>query len=673
MEGNPKNEKEKISRHYKEVREIISRSLQETNLSFSVKNEDENKFFSEIKKTLAEEDETFKQEIDELRKISDWENFCISFFGETNAGKSTIIETLRIIYDEESRRKEIEKNSSRVKVFLKKLLLKMGFKAGTESQLGRFLKSDGNVVDGAIIGTGRSDFTKDVTGYKLYFNGKSFKLYDVPGIEGDESKFEQVIQKAVDKAHLIFYVNGTSKKIEPGTAEKLKKYLKNYTDVYSIINIHFPPKKNRDLDIDDSYSVELQKEYSKVEGTIKSQTDKVLKDVLAENYKESVMLNGLSAFCAHAYDQEQGHSTIIPDNPKDNEKKMLNANQEKFFAEYESDIAVMKQDSRIHEITNIISRKAESFVPDIVESNKKKLLARLDGSFSKIQQLKSDSNTASENFVEQYTQMITSAKAANDQFRTYIKKNYITRVVTHVVDAELDEFYNLINFRDGKVKKDDYERHFNSRRQVLEEGIQDGLKHDFEEQVQLFTDAIKKAQDRFDENVEGFLEFSLVDFPALSNVDFGAVHAQMKYGMKNFGKDALNVGLWALTGAGVGSIIPGVGTVVGGIIGAIVGGLAGILSSVIGFVQGRDKRIAKAREKAREIFNTIKYDLIDQLEQAMDLNRYLQDVENTTEGIIGQCERAIEQFESTVKLLESLVAVLAEKQRKIQEMPYGKI
>ena len=36
------------------------------------------------------------QSIDEFRQNAEWKQFNISFFGETNAGKSTIIDTLRL-------------------------------------------------------------------------------------------------------------------------------------------------------------------------------------------------------------------------------------------------------------------------------------------------------------------------------------------------------------------------------------------------------------------------------------------------------------------------------------------------------------------------------------------------------------------------------------------------
>ena len=235
MELNSQNEKERISHHYKEVREIISRSLQETNLSFSSNDEEENKFFSEIKKTLAEEDETFKQEIDELKKISDWENFCISFFGETNAGKSTIIETLRIIYDEESRRKRIERNTVGLKAFLRKLLLKMGFKAGTESRLGRFLKSDGNVVDGQIIGTGRSDFTKVTELSALDQNLQAFYHYIQKGaVESDltEEISHKIRTLKIDSTERRLYMTLALKMAELENDAYDKGYGKGYDSGY---------------------------------------------------------------------------------------------------------------------------------------------------------------------------------------------------------------------------------------------------------------------------------------------------------------------------------------------------------------------------------------------------------------------------------------------------------
>lgn len=57
-----------------------------------------------------------EQEIKELESLSEWDVFTVAFYGETNAGKSTLIETLRILLGEGEKRKarqqfqEIAKN-----------------------------------------------------------------------------------------------------------------------------------------------------------------------------------------------------------------------------------------------------------------------------------------------------------------------------------------------------------------------------------------------------------------------------------------------------------------------------------------------------------------------------------------------------------------------------------
>ncbi len=107
--------KEQINKHYQEVKNVISSSLKENN--FESDKKDEFDFLQGIKKKLENINETFKNEITELEESSDWDNFCISFFGETNAGKSTIIDTLRIIYNEESRLQSIMENQKEVNEF----------------------------------------------------------------------------------------------------------------------------------------------------------------------------------------------------------------------------------------------------------------------------------------------------------------------------------------------------------------------------------------------------------------------------------------------------------------------------------------------------------------------------------------------------------------------------
>lgn len=102
-------EKKKIELYYEDVRSAISNAMK-TSFPKNFTDEEELKFAESIHGELEKLNKTFEGEIDALEKSSEWEKLCVSFFGETNAGKSTLIEALRIIYGEESRLQQIFKN-----------------------------------------------------------------------------------------------------------------------------------------------------------------------------------------------------------------------------------------------------------------------------------------------------------------------------------------------------------------------------------------------------------------------------------------------------------------------------------------------------------------------------------------------------------------------------------
>lgn len=60
-------------------------------------------------KILTQYKEKTKQEIKELENLSEWDVFTLAFYGETNAGKSTLIETLRILLGEGEKLKNQQK------------------------------------------------------------------------------------------------------------------------------------------------------------------------------------------------------------------------------------------------------------------------------------------------------------------------------------------------------------------------------------------------------------------------------------------------------------------------------------------------------------------------------------------------------------------------------------
>ncbi|WP_100953813.1 GTPase [Helicobacter pylori] len=231
------------------------------------------------------ESESLK-ELESLKNNEEWENFTIAFYGETGAGKSTLIECLRLFFKERSKMNEQERFKRLYSDYVKNPDHAKNHK-GSEHALLVLEKFQ----DGAIIGDGRSDFTLETKSYTLKHNNKTFTLLDVPGIEGDEKKVIQQISNAAQKAHAIFYV--TKKPTPPqkgeerkeGTIEKIQKQLDSQTEVWTIFNKPINnPRAFKDGLIDEN-----EKESLKI-------LNKEMKNILGKHYMGHQIVSAQAAF-----------------------------------------------------------------------------------------------------------------------------------------------------------------------------------------------------------------------------------------------------------------------------------------------------------------------------------------------------------------------------------------
>lgn len=199
----------------------------------------------QAQKILQDFESTIIKTIDDYNNVAEFDTFTIAFYGETNAGKSTVIEALRIYFGESSKQNErakFDENYKRYKYYNEALfgkILAFFIPALKSSAIKWLLKFS----DGAIIGDGRTDFTRKSSIYHFDYNGIKFDILDVPGIEGKESAVIDEILKATKKAHCVFYItrnpqppqkgdSGESK----GTLEKIKEHLGAQTEIYSVFN-----------------------------------------------------------------------------------------------------------------------------------------------------------------------------------------------------------------------------------------------------------------------------------------------------------------------------------------------------------------------------------------------------------------------------------------------------
>ncbi|MBH0260314.1 50S ribosome-binding GTPase [Helicobacter pylori] len=266
------------------------------------KDEKLKRFNQEALKVFQQLESKSLKELESLKNNEEWENFTIAFYGETGAGKSTLIECLRMFFKEQSKVDQQERFKQLYSNYQNNY-------QNDERKKQAILNELHSLQDGAIIGDGRSDFTLKTQSYSFQYNHQNFILLDVPGIEGDEKKVIQQISNATQKAHAIFYVTKTpnppqkGEEGKGGTIEKIQRQLDSQTEVWTIFNKPInSPRALKDRLINES-----EKESLKI-------LNKKMKGILGEHYKGYKAVSVQMAFYGLA-------QALIPGNDFDKNKQ----------------------------------------------------------------------------------------------------------------------------------------------------------------------------------------------------------------------------------------------------------------------------------------------------------------------------------------------------------------
>lgn len=187
------------------------------------KDEKLKRFNQEALKEFQQLERNSLKELESLKNNEEWENFTIAFYGETGAGKSTLIECLRLFFKEQSKVDQQERFKRLDSTYQNNY-------QNDERNKQAILKELHSLQDGATIGDGRSDFTTETKSYTLKHNNKTFTLLDVPGIEGDEKKLLNKFLTPHKKPMLFFMLPKSPllrKKEKRGKKGRLKKSKNN--------------------------------------------------------------------------------------------------------------------------------------------------------------------------------------------------------------------------------------------------------------------------------------------------------------------------------------------------------------------------------------------------------------------------------------------------------------
>jgi len=517
-------------------------------------------------------------------------------------------------------------------------------------------KRDVKRVDGLIIGTGEADFTKGNTCYTLHIEGKDFQLLDVPGIEGNESNYVHHVKEAIAKAHMVIYVNGTNKKPEKTTVDKINSYLEYGTTVYPLVNVR---------GFADAYEFEEDRVELSQGGAADAlkQTMDVLRSVLGEHVLiPGNCVQGLLAFSSLAYDQNSQSTTIHPSRDQN-----LAAQQRSYF-KFFSSAGEMSRLSNIDSVADVVRNKISTFKEDIVESNKGKIIESLN---QYLEVLHNELNSHHE-FLEKINPEFEKCKVAFENASKQLERHLVNKRKN-----SWNTFFNELMDKSDDIVTDNYGSNDEIQYLIKKEfrdkqsHVENEMLKDIEDAEAVFQEQLLQAVERLLQDIKrvgpmpdkGCASHSYIGFDCLGDLAFGG-----QFELKDIGSMLLKIGSYAASGAAIGSSFPVIGTLIGGGVGAVVGGIM----TAFGLLASKAKKIRKVQSQIRTELETVRdralssiTDEVAQLAESINVK--------FKKSLMQQVDSMEEALKRPISIFEEQIVTITELKNKLESMPYGTI
>ena len=514
--------KNRINRQYNKIKTEIRSSVQKLNDIQS-----NNAAFSDIRdnftSTLVKQIEDLDSAADKTINAIEWDRLIIAFFGVTNAGKSTITECFRIKYKEPTR-------------------------------------IDGK--DGLIVGDGRADFTQEKTEYNMLINKQRVTLIDVPGIEGNEAKYENQIKDALDKAHCVFYVHKPHQKPDEGTVKKINKYLKDWGTVYAIFN-YAGSTENYD---EEHERIQFRTDELKQD---EKAIDQLFKETLGDRYKGIITIQALLAISALAN--------------FDNKLLQRIKDQKEFISYFGSREALLKF-SDIDNLFEAVEQKTDNYKKEIAKFNFDKLTSLAKRTVDSI----NDTLSNQEKAINQYSERV-------NQFKSHIQYQFINNNATIKTKIETGTSEQLRLWKEDciyYIDKEKEKKDFEALGSIYQDRIQENALIIAEKSRKELFNRISELQKHYSIPSRIFKnEYQKRHLEGTANYDNVVTHLGI-----DWGGYALNMGSLALTGATIGMLFSPIGAVIGGTVGTLLGYLKKLIF-------GNDQK-NKAKKELNKVFDS---------------------------------------------------------------------
>ena len=480
------------------------------------------KSFASIRRVILEGLSRFEEKIRDLDEELVWDGLCVGFFGETNAGKSTLIEALIC----------------------------------------------GN---GASIGDGRKDSTREVKHFKY----ENINLIDMPGIEGNEESLKSEIEKAVRKAHIVFYIVNSTKEPERETLLKVKNYLNSKAEIYSIINVR--------LDIGGlRYKKTFEDDNVK---KVAERTDSFMKEVFQERYKGYIICHALLGFFAKG-------------NP--NREDLKNYQKRAFEILGKNKKTILKI-SGLDKLENLIKNASKNINAEIVKSNTIEAISELSFTINRILENK-------KKFENNLKLFEISIKQKKEEIGNIIKKYEKEAPIKlgNFLDKKAHELYELVSRGiDNEWSEERIKEEVNRFKDKIEKELEEKVKEIFNSLELEMQEPMKELSERISLLKEFTISLEFKEF--VKNLEIGVWDV-----LKWIGESILSIFFGFVAGGGLGAIIAGIVKIVKDVFSWI--------AWFLGFGENpKEKKKREAKSKAldeiQKAMDKIKKDVIDKMDK----------------------------------------------------------
>lgn len=542
----------------------------------------------------------YVKKIRKIKELGSSSTLNISFFGETNAGKSLILETLRILFD-------------------------------------------GDIIDKGninLIGEGFRDTTQSAIRYRFHFNNNDIIVRDTPGIEGNEKKYIDVINECLSQSHVIFYVLRGSKIPDRNTLERIKKYIKSDTEVYLIHNISFlgrtkvnEDKLKRYLEFEQRMNSELQNQKKNLHVRINQLFTRIFKN----QYKGLIHIFGFMAFAGaeYNYNKKTGNVGSISPSIKKKVSKLL--------YEVDNQYNSLINHSNIYKISTTLGQISSLSQEKILYSVELKLRNAIANLYIDVKEIATLGDGYKQSMQDLSDKLFKLKRLFSDipnEIRSSIKK-----AVRNVCIRYQEVLEKRIKSSDGYFDKTDFYNFIDS----IKENLENDLSIEINKVINNLTKKLKESILSLKEELSDDIKFN----HKYRNID---IDFDFKEILDSF--DEIFTSILKGLGAAITALLftnP---------LTAVIAFGVSLLSSAISFFMGKTRRINKALYQSNIYFDKLITEIVKRLLESDEIIKLEKHINGIFLDIKSNITSLIDKFDAVVKFFNSIVITLKNESKK---------